>query len=338
MFQAQKELGWPEPVPLMFVCPPWVLPIIAPLGFVPSYGLAWLLWMTLLAGAMALSSRLLMDLYFGDLRIPEVSATSFHRCLFGFTFYPVLLCLKFAQAAPLLLLGIAGFLYAVRRDRQVLAGAMLSLTAIKPQLLFLVWIAVLLDSLQRRRWKILASAAAVILALTAVGLILDPLASQQYRELATTPYFVSNPSGILSMIRRGLGADRLMSTYWLQFVPPAFGIAWLAAYWRRHRLKWDWVERTPALITMSVLTTAYGWAFDETVLVVAVISLAATKARPLVRIPWNAIAWYTVLNCVIMLCMAVPPLAFIPAPIFFAVVLFGDGRSRGLCMKKGAVS
>src|SRR4029078_3300044 len=104
---------------------------------------------------------------------------------------------KYAQIAPFLLLGVAGFLYAMRRDRPLLAGAMLSLTAIKPQLLFLVWIAVLLDVVERRRWKIVASALAVILGFTVIALMLDPQAFQQYRELAATPYFVSNPSGIL---------------------------------------------------------------------------------------------------------------------------------------------
>ena len=41
MFIAQKALGWEEPVPLMFVCPPWALPVIATRHFF-SYGAAWL--------------------------------------------------------------------------------------------------------------------------------------------------------------------------------------------------------------------------------------------------------------------------------------------------------
>src|SRR5690348_13077999 len=85
MSKLQDALGWTEPVPLMFVCPPWVLPLIAPLGLVSSYSLAWIVWMTILVLVLAISSRLLMDLYFQDLRIPEVSDTWFHRSLFVFT-------------------------------------------------------------------------------------------------------------------------------------------------------------------------------------------------------------------------------------------------------------
>src|SRR6184192_2323200 len=73
-----------------------------------------------MAVVVALSSRLLMDVYFDELRIPEISDTAFYRCLFAFTFYPVLLCFKFAQTAPLMLLGLAGFLWFATRNRPVI--------------------------------------------------------------------------------------------------------------------------------------------------------------------------------------------------------------------------
>ncbi len=86
MFQAQKSLGWADPVPLMFVCPPWALTLVAPLGLVSSYGFGWLMWIAMLAAVVAVSSRLLMDIYFGDVRLPEISHTAFYRTLFAFTF------------------------------------------------------------------------------------------------------------------------------------------------------------------------------------------------------------------------------------------------------------
>src|SRR5437870_1893873 len=46
--QQEKLFNWPEPVPLMALNPPWVLPLIAPLGFLNSYSLAWLLWSAML--------------------------------------------------------------------------------------------------------------------------------------------------------------------------------------------------------------------------------------------------------------------------------------------------
>src|SRR5205814_8381726 len=131
--------GSEQSVPIMLLSPPWTLPLIAPIGLITSYPFAWIIWIVVLIAALAISSRLMMDVYFGELRISEISDTVFYRCLFAFTFYPVLLSLRYAQTAPLMLLGIAGFLYFDERGRTVLAGAFLSLTLIKPQLLYLLW-------------------------------------------------------------------------------------------------------------------------------------------------------------------------------------------------------
>lgn len=325
VFHSQKALGWAEPNPLMFVCPPWTLPLLAPLGLASSYSLAWLLWMAILMATFALSSKLLMDLYFGDIRLPEISDTPFYRSLFVFTFYPVLLCVKFAQTAPFLLLGLAGFLYFEKQNRPVLAGLLLSLTLIKPQLLFLVWIALLLASFQQRRWKSLASAAVVVAALGGIALLLDPQAFKQYLELVRGPYLPINPSGITAMIRRLLKAD-LFGTYWMQFVPPVFGVIWLAIYWRKHREHWDWLQRMPVLVTACMLTTAYGWVFDQAVLALAIIAIAANHARAEGRLPWNLVVTYTGLNGALMLLLAIPPLTFIPAPIALAIMFIRDRR------------
>ena len=187
VLREQQNWGWKERFPLMFLSPPWALVFIAPLGLTNSYAMSWLLWTLAMAAVVALSSRLLMDVYFDELRIPEISDTAFYRCLFAFTFYPVLLCFKFAQTAPLMLLGLAGFLWFGPRNRSVIAGAALSLTLIKPQLFYLIWIALFLV-LQQRRWKILASATCAIAGLTLVALLIDHKILVQYWELARGPY------------------------------------------------------------------------------------------------------------------------------------------------------
>ena len=46
-------------------------------------------------------------------------------------------------------------------------------------------------------------------------------------------------------------------------------------YWRRYRLDWNWRNRLPMVLTLSVLTAAYGWPFDEVVLLVPVLMIAA---------------------------------------------------------------
>src|SRR5262249_12814170 len=280
MIQAQKPIGWTDSDPLMFVSPPWALTLILPLGFAGSYALAWVVWMAVMMAAVAVSSKLLMDLYFGGLRIPEVKDTVLNRSLFAFTFYPVLLCLKFAQTTPLALLGLAGFLYFETKARPLSAGVALSLTFIKPQLLFLVWFAVLFRSLQRREWKVIASAGSGIAVLAGIALIFYPQAFLPYHEFVRRPYLPINPSGITGIIRRVLmNRVDVWRSYWMQFVPPVIGACWFAWYWRKHRRDWQWAQRMPALVTASVLTTAYGWIFDQTVLALPIIALASYLAK-----------------------------------------------------------
>jgi hypothetical protein len=158
----------------------------------------------------------------------------------------------------------------------------------------------------------------VIAGLTVIAVILDPKVISQYWELARGPYAQVIPSGITAALRRLLGGG----AFWIQLIPPCIGLAWFAWYWRRYRLNWSWTERMPTLVTVSVLTSAYGWIFDQTVLVLPVIAMAAKAAKSTGSLPKKAIVLYTVLNCILMLVMGYPPLAFVPAPVFIAILLW----------------
>lgn len=332
MLQAQKTLGWDEKDPLMFVSPPWAMPLILPLGFATSYSLAWVLWVAALFTCIAISSYLLMNIYFADLRIPEITDTSFNRSLFAFTFYPAILCLKYAQTAPFILIGLTGFLHFESKKRQIFAGTFLALTMIKPQLSLLVMIAVLFRSLQQREWKTLGSMIAVVTAMTAVAIGFDPMIFRHYRELLATPYLQINPSGLLGIVRRWQNHGDITVSYWMQFVLPILGVIWFIRQWRRHRHDWNWTHQVPLIITGSVLTAAYGWIFDQTILVIPIIALAAEVSREHSRLPWNLVMFYTALNCGLMLLMILPPLTYIPTPLALAGMYMARRRQEKLAL------
>jgi Glycosyltransferase family 87 len=325
VFRMERAAGFEQSVPIMLLSPPWTLPLIAPLGLAASYSLAWIGWIVVLMLAVGISSRLIMDVYFGELRIPEISDTAFYRSLFAFTFYPVLLCLRYAQTAPLMLLGLSSFLYFEKKDRPFLAGAFLSLTLVKPQLLYLVWLALIFRSFQQRRWGVLFGAAVSTTLLSAVALFLDPHVFQQYRELTASPYMQAYASGVTAGIRKLFGG---VGTFWIQLVPPVFGMAWFVRYWRKNHEGWSWTENLPMLLTMSVVTSAYGWLFDQTLLALPIIALAAGRAHAIGRLPFSLVALYTALNCVLMMVMPFPTLNLLPAPIFIAVLLLRKSKSK----------
>lgn len=327
--RIEKALGFDQSVPIMLLSPPWTLPLLAPLGLVKSYALGWILWIAVMVACVAWASRMLMDVYFGELRIPEISDTAFYRALFGFTFYPVLLCLRYAQTAPLMLLGIAGFLYFQREGKDVPAGIFLSLTLIKPQLFLLFWLALFFRSFQQRRWKTLSSAIFCTAVFSAIAFLLGRHTFQQYRDLTSSPYLQAYASGVLAGVRRlfqGVG------TFWMQLIPPVMGLAWFGVYWRRHSKTWSWKENLPLLLTVSVVTSAYGWLFDQTLLVLPVIALAAQNARPSGRLPTRSVLLYTALNFVLMMAMPFPTLNLLPAPICIVILLLRDSRADELAL------
>jgi hypothetical protein len=322
VFAAQKALGFNQPIPVMFLCPPWVLTVIAPLGYVHSYVVAWLCWLVILTGAVAIASKLLMDIYFGSLRIPEISYPSGYRYLFAFTFYPVLMALKFTQFSPLVFLGIAGCLHYQRKRRPVIAGLLLSMTLLKPHLVLLLWLALLLD----REWKILGTAAAVAGALSTLTLLQYPAAFTDYHYLMTGPYPALTVSGMLAGIR---GAFENPNNYWLQYIPAALGLIWIVFYWNKHRRNWTLAERLPSLVTASVMAAPYGYTHDQILLMVPLIYLASRTAQTFGKIPFYVVALYTALNISVLLVLIFAVRwAIIIAPVALALTLLAASGKR----------
>jgi hypothetical protein len=111
-------------------------------------------------------------------------------------------------------------------------------------------------------------------------------------------HFLSPTPG--SYLRLIFGGER----FWLQYVPPLVGLAWLAGSWRSWlgTCEESWKDRIVPVLFASLLTTSYGaWTPDMVVLLIPVLGLSATLAsdgRPRVIAPalvsWMAIdggAW-----------------------------------------------
>jgi hypothetical protein len=322
VFAAQKALGFDQSIPVMFLCPPWVLTVIAPLGYLHSYVVAWLCWLAVLIAAVAIASKLLMDVYFGSLRIPEISYPSGYRYLFAFTFYPVLMALKFTQFSPLVFLGIAGYLHYQRKCRPFIAGLLLSMTLLKPHLVLLLWLALLLD----REWKTLCTAAAVAAAFSTVTLLRYPAAFNDYGDLMTGPYPALTVSGVFAGIR---GAFENPNNYWLQYIPAALGLIWTVFYWYKNRMNWTLTDRLPALITASVMAAPYGYTHDQILLMIAIVYLASRAGIKVGNIPFYLVALYTALNVSILLVLILAVRwAIIIAPLALTLMLLIASRKK----------
>jgi hypothetical protein len=331
IMQLERAMGWTRPVPLMNLNPPWSLPIIAPLGLLQSYRLAWIGGTLLLALVAWWATKLLCEIYSPG---RPIFASTSDQGILVFTFFPAVMCLKFSQTSALCLLGVATFLWFERQNRDVLAGACLSMAAIKPQLLYLVWIALGVECWRRRRWRLLGSFAAALAALIAVACLVRPHLLADYWNLSRSDYVKVWPSALGATLRLPFGYSK--SNFLLQFVAPVVGFVWFASD-RMQAKRRGWLEELPALVTVSVFTSVYAWYFDQILLLVPIVAIAAGLSASGHLPRWAAIV-YTAINVLSFALLFVPKcginLAFLVAPpaVIVALARLKIGLSTPVCV------
>ena len=188
--------------------------------------------------------------------------------LLGYLFAPVLVCMQAGQISILLLFGIMLFLYFVE-SRPWLAGVALFPLVLKPHLFLPFVVGLFLWVLSRRAYGILAGffiAVGIGLALT---FVVDPHAWLQYRQMMETQGALSQALPTLSHVLQRL-VDR--NALWLQFVPEAAACVWAVWYFRKQQEQWKWMDQGLLLLLVSSVCRPYGWFFDESVLLPAILT------------------------------------------------------------------
>jgi hypothetical protein len=215
----------------------------------------------------------------------------------GLGFFPTLFVLRVGQITPIILLGVMGFLFFVRKGRYGWASCSTLLISFKPHLLYLFWIMLLCWIIDRKQWKMLVTIGATVILAMIVPLSYNPsIAAQFFRSsLEAPPLYWMTPTigGFLRAIF-GTGHE------WLQFLPMGICLLYfLFVYWKRHKREWVWERQMPILLLVSVSTAAYGWSFDLVVLIPALIQAAVftiQRARP--KIAGLAVLSFVVANTV----------------------------------------
>jgi len=243
--------------------PPWAISLLMPFGLLdyPSGRLAWLIFSTVL---LVISSQLLWRIYSGN------PSQRWIALVVAFIFAPTISVLEVGQIAPIILLGLTGFLFLYpNRRNDWLAGAFIALISIKPQVAYIFWIALLFWVIKQRRWLILISAAITILLLTLIAMIYNPDIIQQYLLMLQT-YQISdwaNPTIGAYLRFFWFGTDK----FWLQILPSLIGGVWFLYYWHIHNTSWNWVNELPILLLISQITSTYTWTYDQVILIPAII-------------------------------------------------------------------
>ena len=268
--KAVEQLVDPSlPVTIMMWNPPWSISLVLPLSLL-DYRTARTIW-ALIQMAMLMGSAGWLWRYYGG-----KTSTAWLVGVASLLFPAALISLSIGQISPVVLFGLCALLYFEGKGRDMPAGFLAAMTLVKPHLVYLIWAAILLWSIHRKRWALLGGAILGTASLLVAPLLLDPGIIRQYftamREYPPD-YYLTPTAGTLA--RLVLGWDQL----WPQLLSNLIGAAWLVWYWWPRRHDWKWKDHLPVILVVSVLTAAFGWLFDQVVFLIPAIQLSTQVIR-----------------------------------------------------------
>jgi Glycosyltransferase family 87 len=263
----EESLGHPDSKHMLMLNPPWTLAVVLPFGLLP-YRVGQILWVWLELLLVLASARTLWRLY------KERDQPPLLLWLAIGVFAPLYIVLAIGQITPLVLFGVSNFLCMQAKRKDVLAGLCLFLVALKPHLAFLLWLAVVLWILREARWRIAASLAVAMIAAAGIALFFDPQAFQQYAAMWAGTVMVWRETPTLG----GLLCRLPHAPQWLAFAPAVAAVVWFVFDRLRWRQHWNWAQRAPMLLLLSVVASPYAWLFDQIILLPAVAQIAADKS------------------------------------------------------------
>lgn len=258
ILRLERAVGFEGNKPKISFSPPVASFLVLPLGFIGAKT-GVILWSLALLMSLSLSNWILWMLN-------GRPASRYH--LLGYLFAPVLACQMAGQLGNFLLLGVVLFLY-FHRSRPYLAGAALLPFALKPHLFLPFAIVLVLWTIDRKAYRVLAGFAATLLASCGLTLCFDVHVWSQYSQMMSTTGVLDAFVPTLSAMLRLL-IDR--NAVWLQFLPEALGCVWAIWYFLTRRDRWNWPNQGLLLLLVSAACTPYAWFSDEAMLLPAVLA------------------------------------------------------------------
>jgi hypothetical protein len=256
--QLERSVGFTKYPELISLSPPVALFFGLPLGWVdPSTGLK--LWM-LLTIACLLASVWIIWLSLGR---PE---SRIH--LIGIFFPPALRCIMSGQLGIFFLLEIALFLY-LQKSRPFWAGTVLVFCALKPHLFLPCLLVLVLWSVWRREFRILAGLVVALAASCLLTLSLDRQVWAQYAQMMHESGIMNEFLPTVSVWLRFL-VDR--NARWIEFIPESAGCAWAAWYFWTRRDRWEWMDQGLLVLMVSMACSPYSWYTDQALLLPAIVA------------------------------------------------------------------
>lgn len=248
---------------------PWALPLAYPLGYFSAQAAA-LPWSILILGLLIASVRLIWQM------LPQ---TKRYLDWLGYCFPPALFCVILGQTSVFLLFGLVLFLR-LEKNHPFAAGAALWVCTIKPHLFLPFAVALLAWIVVSRAYRVLAGGLTAMVTGSVITALVDPSAWSQYLHYVRTSVMTHEFTACFGDVLRDWINP---NAEWLAFIPAVFGSIWAIYYFWTHRHEWDWLEHGSLLVLVSILVAPFGWIFDQSLALPAVlVGAARTQSKLLV--------------------------------------------------------
>lgn len=167
ILELEEDEGWTFGLGQPTRYPPWILPVFIPFSFL-SLRDASMAWFTFSLIFYILGSYALYSYYMNSYKYIWLFLLAF------MIYFPVIIALREGQISALLLVALAGFLWAQYKYKDYLAGMCLAVLAIKPQIMIVFGLVVIFWIFKFKRWRVLVGAVVLALAGTVFTLALSP--------------------------------------------------------------------------------------------------------------------------------------------------------------------
>lgn len=255
--------------PIAAWSPPWTFAVFTPLAPL-DFAVARWVWRFLQIGTILAAVTMLWRVYGGNRdRIIWVWFATL-------VWYPSLQALGLGQHSNIVLLGVTGWIVGLATGRSFAAGAMLALTLVKPQNVYLVGLLAVVWVIDRRAWLAAAGGVFGTALLSAIAAIPNPTVFQDYVDAMTSRPPTTALPPTLGMLMRLVFGERY---FWLLFVPQVVGVGWALWYYFRHRRGWDWANHGPLVVLVSCLTSPYGWMYDQVLVLIPLVAVLAPRSH-----------------------------------------------------------
>lgn len=313
---VEQAAGYGDPKPLVMWSPPWTHILLLPLAQFP-YTTARGIW-------FCFNMLLLMWTASSYWKTAGGSPPPWPAWVAVFLFVPSALSLNIGQTSPLLFAGLIGFIWALTKRRDLLAGVFASLLTVKPHVVYLFWVFLILWTVRSQRWRVPAGLAGTLAGCAGLAWVMNRGIYAAYIRGLFSDYGAKAwETPTLATILRLLFPEH---EGWLLYLPAAAGFVVAVWLWLRWRADFDWQRALIPMTLLSAITAPYGWTMDLVVLLpVALLLTVRFRLRPARQWPWFACLVATQLATVILLYTARSYFAlFWLAPALAAIYLFSN--------------